>query len=50
VSASPPSKKPRFVIFHHGGTDDKQYQAATIGLTAAALGKEVYVFLMFWAI
>jgi peroxiredoxin family protein len=50
VSASPPSKKPRFVIFLHGGTYDKLYQAATIGLTAAAMGKEVYVFLMFWAI
>ena len=43
-------KKPRFVIFLHGGTYDKLYQAATIGLTAAAMGKEVYVFLMFWAI
>jgi peroxiredoxin family protein len=50
VSASPPSKKPRFVIFLHGGTYDKLHQAATIGLTAAAMGKEVYVFLMFWAI
>ena len=50
MSASPPSKKPRFVIFLHGGTYDKLYQAATIGLTAAAMGKEVYVFLMFWAI
>jgi len=43
-------KKPRFVIFLHGGTYDKLYQAATIGLTAAAMGKDVYVFLMFWAI
>jgi peroxiredoxin family protein len=51
VSApTPPSKKPRFVIFLHGGTYDKLHQAATIGLTAAAMGKEVYVFLMFWAI
>lgn len=45
-----PGKKPRFVIFLHGGTYDKLHQAATIGLTAAAMGKEVYVFLMFWAI
>ena len=50
MSATPPIKKPRFVIFLHGGTYDKLYQAATIGLTAAAMGKEVYVFLMFWAI
>ena len=43
-------EKPKFVIFAHGGTYDKLYQTATIGLTAAAMGKEVYVFLMFWAI
>ena len=43
-------KRPKFVIFAHGGTYDKLHQAATIGLTAAAMGKEVYVFLMFWAI
>lgn len=49
-ASTPPSKKPRFVIFLHGGTYDKLYQAATIGLTAAAMGKDVYVFLMFWAI
>ena len=50
MSATPPTKKARFVIFLHGGTYDKLHQAATIGLTAAAMGKEVYVFLMFWAI
>ena len=44
------TKKPKFVIFAHGGTYDRLHQAATIGLTAAAMGKEVYVFLMFWAI
>lgn len=43
-------KKPRFVIFLHGASYDKLHQAATIGLTATAMGKEVYVFLMFWAI
>lgn len=42
--------KPKFVIFAHGGTYDKLYQTATIGMTAAAMGKEVYIFLMFWAI
>ncbi len=42
--------KPKFVIFAHGGTYDKLYQAATLGITAAAMGKDVYVFLMFWAI
>jgi len=50
VSATQAGKKPRFVIFLHGGTYDKLHQAATIGLTAAAMGKDVYVFLMFWAI
>ncbi len=50
MSAITPIKKRRFVIFLHGGTYDKLHQAATIGLTAAAMGKEVYVFLMFWAI
>ena len=50
MTATPPTKKSRFVIFLHGGTYDKLHQAATIGLTAAAMGKEVYVFLMFWAI
>jgi peroxiredoxin family protein len=49
VTAQKP-KKPRFVLFVHGGTYDKLHQAATIALTAAAMGKEVYVFLMFWAI
>ena len=47
---TPSDKKPRFVIFLHGGTYDKLFQAATIALTAAAMGKDVYVFLMFWGI
>jgi peroxiredoxin family protein len=50
VTAPKPVKKPRFVLFVHGGTYDRLHQAATIALTAAAMGKEVYVFLMFWAI
>ncbi len=44
------AQKPKFVIFAHGGTYDKLYQTATLGMTAAAMGKDVYVFLMFWAI
>jgi peroxiredoxin family protein len=39
-----------FVIFSHSGTYDKLYQTATIALTAAAMGKEVYVILFFWAL
>ena len=50
TTPSPPVNKPKFVIFAHGGTYDKLYQAATIGMTAEAMGKDVYVFLMFWAI
>ncbi len=41
---------PRFVIFAHNATYDKLHQVATIGLTAAALGKDVMVVLLFWAI
>jgi peroxiredoxin family protein len=42
--------KPRFVIFAHNATYDKLHQVATIGLTAAAMGKEVIVVLLFWTI
>lgn len=42
--------KPRFVIFAHNATYDKLHQVATIGLTAAALGKDVLIVLMFWTI
>jgi peroxiredoxin family protein len=42
--------KPRFVLFAHNGTYDKLHQVATLGLTAAALGKEVIVVLLFWTI
>jgi peroxiredoxin family protein len=41
---------PRFVIFAHNATYDKLHQVATIGLTAAAMGKEVIVVLLFWTI
>ena len=40
----------KFVIFAHGGTYDKLYQTTTIALTAAAMGKEVYIILFFWAL
>jgi peroxiredoxin family protein len=42
--------KPRFVIFAHNATYDKLHQTATLGLTAAAMGKEVMVVLLFWTI
>jgi peroxiredoxin family protein len=44
------SKKPRFVIFAHNATYDKLHQVATLGLTAAAMGKDVSVVLLFWTI
>lgn len=44
------SQKPRFVIYAHNATYDKLHQVATIGLTAAAMGKEVTVVLLFWTI
>jgi peroxiredoxin family protein len=42
--------KPRFVIFAHNATYDKLHQVATLGLTAAAMGKDVVVVLLFWTI
>ena len=42
--------KGKFIIFAHSGTYDKLYQVATIALTAAAMGSEVYVILFFWAL
>lgn len=44
------SKKPKFVIFAHNATYDKLHQVATIGMTAAAMGKDVIVVLLFWTI
>lgn len=43
-------KGEKFVIFAHSGTYDKLYQTTTIALTAAAMGKDVYIFLFFWAL
>lgn len=43
-------ERPRFVIFAHNATYDKLHQVATLGLTAAAMGKEVIVVLLFWTI
>lgn len=45
---SPP--KPKFVLFAHNATYDTLHQVATLGLTAAAMGKEVIVVLLFWTI
>ncbi|HQU28757.1 MAG: DsrE/DsrF/DrsH-like family protein [Nitrospira sp.] len=42
--------KPRFVIFAHNATYDKLHQTATLGLTAAAMGKDVIVVLLFWTL
>ncbi len=42
--------KPRFVIFAHNATYDKLHQVATLGLTAAAMGKDVIIVLLFWTI
>ena len=45
---NPPS--PKFVLFAHNATYDKLHQVATLGLTAAAMGKDVIVILLFWTI
>lgn len=44
------SKKPKFVIFAHNATYDKLHQVATLGMTAAAMGNDVIVVLLFWTI
>jgi len=44
------TQKPRFVIFAHNAAYDKLHQVATLGLTAAAMGKDVTIVLMFWTI
>ena len=40
----------KFVLYAHSGTYDKLHQVATIALTAAAMGSEVYIILFFWAL
>ncbi len=42
--------QPKFVLFAHNATYDKLHQVATLGLTAAAMGKDVIVVLLFWTI
>ena len=42
--------QPKFVIFAHHATYDRLHQVATLGLTAAAMGKDVIVILLFWTI
>ncbi len=44
------SDKPKFVIFAHSATYDTLHQVATLGLTAAAMDKDVIVVLLFWTI
>ena len=41
---------PKFVLFAHNATYDKLHQVTTLGLTAAAMGKDVIVVLLFWTI
>jgi peroxiredoxin family protein len=41
---------PKFVLFAHNATYDKLHQVATLGLTAAAMDKDVIVVLLFWTI
>ncbi len=50
MSADAHRTKPRFVIFAHNATYDKLHQVATLGLTAAAMGKDVVIVLLFWTI
>jgi len=44
------NQRSRFIIFSHNATYDKLHQVATLGLTAAAMGKDVTVVLLFWTI
>jgi len=44
------TEQPRFVIFAHNAGYDKLHQVGTLGLTAAAMGKDVTVVLLFWTI
>lgn len=44
------TQKHRFIIFAHNSSYDALHQVATLGLTAAAMGKQVTVVLMFWTI
>lgn len=43
-------EKGRLVIFAHSGTYDRLHQVATIALTAAAMNREVFIILFFWAL
>lgn len=43
-------EKPQFVIYAHNATYDKLHQVATLSLTAAAMGKDVMVVLLFWTL
>lgn len=40
----------KLAIFAHSGTYDKLYQVVTIAVTAASMGRDVYIFLFFWAL
>ena len=42
--------KPKFILFAHNATYDALHQVGTLALTAAAMGKDVSVILMFWTI
>lgn len=40
----------KLAIFAHSGTYDRLYQVVTIAVTAASMGRDVYIFLFFWAL
>jgi peroxiredoxin family protein len=40
----------KLAIFAHSGTYDRLYQVVTIAVTAASMGREVNIFLFFWAL
>ena len=40
----------KFILFLHSGAYDKLYQAVMLAVTAASMGKKVYIFLFFWAL
>ena len=40
----------KLAIFAHSGTYDRLYQVVTLAVTAASMGREVYIFLFFWAL
>lgn len=44
------SNSKKLAIFAHSGTYDKLYQTVTLAVTAASMGRDVNIFLFFWAL